>query len=351
MEIDKQEVMNALKMCSPGVDKGASLIEGADTYTFCDGQVLSYNDHVSVSYPLDIGLKGSVKADDFFRLLGKVKGDKVKLSLEDNLLKLEMPRSIAKMAMVSSEIPNRIQKMLESEGEWKDLPENFSDFIKLCFIANNNAPCQGYFIEGNEMLSTNMLVINRAILDVEMETMFLDTESMLKLIKLGEPKKYRTNDVWVSFEMENGATFSLRKLPAATFRAENMRKIIERNITENMVFTHLPEDFAEAVDRASILAEDVSGFLVVHMNIRNKDILLKTEKMHGSFEELLDLPSELGVSGMNENRYASNVFLKEAAKQNLEMGIDPAITESLIFRGPNFQQAVSVMRPTTKPGE
>ena len=52
--IEKAKLLSAMSKALPGVEKGNSIIEGADTFVLSNNAIHSYNDNISVSVPFDL---------------------------------------------------------------------------------------------------------------------------------------------------------------------------------------------------------------------------------------------------------------------------------------------------------
>lgn len=52
MVIQKKELLENLKIVSPGIETGTVVLQGADTFAFHDGFISSYNDTISVTVPI-----------------------------------------------------------------------------------------------------------------------------------------------------------------------------------------------------------------------------------------------------------------------------------------------------------
>ena len=83
MTIQKKQLLDALKLAMPGIETGTATLQGSDAFVFHNGNIFSYNDSISVSVPLsqaglvEENLEGAVKAEEFFKVIGKFQGDQI----------------------------------------------------------------------------------------------------------------------------------------------------------------------------------------------------------------------------------------------------------------------------------
>ena len=62
-----------MALCMPGVEKGSTIIEGADAFLFSGGYIHTYNNYISVSVPFDAGgFECSIRAAAFYKLIQKI---------------------------------------------------------------------------------------------------------------------------------------------------------------------------------------------------------------------------------------------------------------------------------------
>ena len=72
----RKELLKALLSVKPGV-ANKDIIESMTYFYFNGTHVISYNDIVSIQHPLKTDFKTFVKADDFFKVISKVKSEEL----------------------------------------------------------------------------------------------------------------------------------------------------------------------------------------------------------------------------------------------------------------------------------
>ena len=72
-QTEKTKMVDAMRAVLPGVDKGASGIDGANLFLFKNDRLFTYNGVTSVSVPFPLGgMKFGVNATNFFAFVSKL---------------------------------------------------------------------------------------------------------------------------------------------------------------------------------------------------------------------------------------------------------------------------------------
>ena len=67
MKVNKEKLRQALEIVRPGL-ANKEVIEQATSFAFMDGRVVTYNDEISISHPVEgIEIEGAVKADQLYQ--------------------------------------------------------------------------------------------------------------------------------------------------------------------------------------------------------------------------------------------------------------------------------------------
>ena len=76
MKIERLKLLEALKIVEPGL-ASREIFEQTNDFAFIKGQVITYNNEVSISHPVEglDNIQGTVRADKLYQLLGKLETD------------------------------------------------------------------------------------------------------------------------------------------------------------------------------------------------------------------------------------------------------------------------------------
>ena len=77
MKVKKENLRNALEIVKPGLSN-KELIEQSTSFAFIKGRVVTYNDEISISHPVeDLKNSGAIKAEELYALLSKIKEEEI----------------------------------------------------------------------------------------------------------------------------------------------------------------------------------------------------------------------------------------------------------------------------------
>ena len=283
MKIKRKVLLDALKAVQPGL-ASKELLEQSQSFIFTDGFVVTYNDEVAVSYPIDIDLEGAVVAKDFFGLVNKIKADEFELTIKGNELLLK--GSKAKSGL---RLEKKITLPIDAVGvpeEWIDLPDLFCDGINFClFSASKNeahAALTCLHINGDFIESCDNHRITRFDMGegagLAFPTPLLVSASICKDIAASKPIEYGVTKGWLHFRNENEVTFSCRYYNNIDY--PNFDEFLEVSGTP---FT-FPAELHEVMDRAKVMSNGERVTLI----LETKELIVTSENENGWFEESIE---------------------------------------------------------------
>jgi DNA polymerase III sliding clamp (beta) subunit (PCNA family) len=313
MKIDRQELLQQLQKLMSGVDSGFVLLEGSDSFIFTEDAIHSYNEIVSVSVPYLTELKGVVKAKEFYKLIEKLKTEEIEINVEGEHWHIISGNTNARLKLLETDILKYISQLKVSSLEWISLPDNFYEGIKLCKIANSSNNLRGFFIKDAYLVSTDRIRINTFRLNRELPQFWIDDLGITELLKLKEKMFYfAISDAWVHFKGENGSIFSCKRNADKEYPFDKLMEY--KNLVQNeepYLATVFPSNIKEAIDRISIMSDNIRGFEVVTLTLEKEKIKLFSKKDIGDITEIIELPTpfdkDIGLSIM-----ADVSFLMEA---------------------------------------
>jgi hypothetical protein len=362
MNLTKTSLLEAMKKCLPGVEKGSSLIEGADAFLFDGTHIHTYNDNIAVSVPVALdGMTGAVKAMDFFRLVSKLNVPLIQVSVAEGKLTFQAGRTKASLVMINTQVEGYVKELDLAGLEWLAIPTNFHEGIRLCKMSSNPTPLRGICVEGDQMASTDSARINSFRLSSEMGSFWLDDPVISELMKLGSPVQYAIRGAWFHAKLTDGTMFSCKRKDHTQFPSAAVKEQVEA-ITKAKttgIQNRLPKALSEAVDRVSTMASGLNATSsLVRLTLRKDELELYTTKAFGDAEETVpwETPFE---SDPNLRIWVESGFLTEAAKKVMDFhvvnmaepapepaeGEEPAEQEAslpaLVFSSSNYTQLAS----------
>jgi DNA polymerase III sliding clamp (beta) subunit (PCNA family) len=291
MKINKQKLQTALDLVKPGL-ANKEQIEQSTSFAFIDGCVKTFNDEISVSHPIkDLQLEGAVNADEFYKLISKIKKDEIEMDVTENEIHFKSSRTKAGLTL-----QNEILLPIESigkRGKWMELPEDFLRYISLAVGACSNAisrpilTCVNIQQDG-KIIGADLykIMICQMETDMPIDSFLLPAKSVLDVLKLN-PVKIAQGDGWIHFQTKEKTEISCRifedEYPdISPYEAiegislsfpKTMQEILERAwvfakrdvvIEESVIIS-----FAE--NRMKIRAESETGWIEDEVNVKYND--------------------------------------------------------------------------------
>lgn len=327
MIINKQKLQEALEIVKPGLSNKDS-IEQATSFAFTKGNVVTYNDEISISHPVEgVEFEGAVVADKLYALINKIKKDEIDIELKDNEIIITSGRSKAGLT-IASEIKLPLSEV-ETKGKWKPLPKNFNKFLKLAMascgkdLSRPILSCVHITKEGIVEASDGYRV-TQCTLEEQMpiKDFLLPATSANNVSKLN-PTKVSEGKGWIHFQTEGGTVISCRVFEA---KYPNINSILTMDETTRLI---LPKTIQEVLDRANVFARrDTVLEEVVNVVIDNNRFKISAEADGGEgwFEEEVNLK----YGGEKISFYITPYLLKGILNETQECNLG---TKKLKFHG------------------
>lgn len=353
MKLIKKELLDALKKCLPGVDKDNAILQGADTFVFEDGEIFSYNDKISVSVKLSEemkDIKGTIKANEFFKLLSKLPDDKelfIETTNEKWIIKGDSFK--AELSLLKDSIKEYVSILKEVKKEWKDLSIDFFDALKRCKLSINNTTISGIAVKDNKMMSCNGKVLNWFEMENEMCSFWIDNTVVDNLLKFENLNKWCESDKWLFFcnEEEENIYFTCKKQDDSNFPYDSLINTVKDH-DESISKTkgELPENLKKAIDRASVLSKNIDGGEeTINIVLSNDGIECYSERSTGKYREKIEWEKEINIEKPIKMQIDFNMINYGINKTNqfyvIEKKNDEDILIRVIFYGNKFKCMVS----------
>lgn len=267
MKINTAELKTALERVKPGL-ANKDLVEQATSFAFLGDRVVTYNDEISVSHPVNnLNIRGAIKAQTMYAFLSKLKAEEVDFTQEDSQIILKAKRSKAGLYLES-----KITLPIEEVGdipEWNPLPDDFLDGLKLCVpccatdMSRPIITCVNVAAKQMEASDGYQVIVYR--LDSEMPVdPFLLPVSAARALLAYPVKHIAAGANWVHFKTNEGTVFSSRVL-SDTF--PNLAQILAVE-GESISF---PKSIAQSLDKAKVFSRPIEGYGPKSVSIHIED--------------------------------------------------------------------------------
>jgi len=288
MKVDAQKLKIALNAVKPAA-ASKSVIEQMTHYIFTEDAVTTYNDQICTSYPIETGLKCTVKADSLHRFANRLKIDTIKMTQKDGLLICKGHGVEAEIPMlVEDEIYNLVSSVQKGvkDQKWLKIPEDMIEAMGFCMFAASKdatkaaAICVG--IKGKDVMAADGVRFSWCQLkETTRKNFMINAESVAQLVRFGGFSHFSVSDAWAHFKTRDKAVFHIRR-NKGEFPIAKGKKLFEEFIGVQVKLS--PEDresINEAVTTASVLSEETPIDKTVEVLIEKNKIICKGESEHG----------------------------------------------------------------------
>lgn len=286
MIISKEDLLQALRSVRPGLSK-KEIIQQSLHVMFMGDCIATFNDAISVLYPLKTDFKCSVNGDEFYKVLEGVKEDEVEITVDGDHIKVNSKKTKAGFSTLVGEqekvdgLVAKLMKTIQAPKFFIPLPKNFIKGVSLCMFAASKDMTQGVnscvAIRGNEIMSTDSLRLSRYELDSKVkDELLIPARDAYELVKY-DVTKYGISDGWIHFRTEDGVTFNCR-----TMQGEYPYSLIKKYFVPIKDKISLPPELRDVVRNATVLAEgEVDIAKMVDITIKKGTIVCKSSKERG----------------------------------------------------------------------
>ncbi len=286
MKINKKQLQTALERVKPGLAQ-KELIEQSTCFAFMGNRVITYNDEISVSHPVDeLDINGAVKAEILYGFLNKVKKDEIEIDYVENQITITAGNSKAGLVF-AQEVKLPIEEIGEIQT-WEDVPEEFISAIKLCShccskdMTRPVLTCLNVTKDAIEA-SDSFQIIRHKLSEFLGEPFLFPASSANILVKYKITKIAKGKPGWVHFSTDDGTVFSTR-----IFHGDYPN--IQRHLQmEESVVVEFPKKIIEALERAFVFTSPgmVENSRLVKITIKDGQMKISAKDEFGWFEETL----------------------------------------------------------------
>lgn len=294
MKINREELQEILTKLRPGLAKRET-VEQATHFIFTGEEIVTFNDQICIHYPFKSDFEFSVKADEFYKIISTLPDFKLKLSLEENILKLDTQTTRAGLSIVVDPdhmVVELVEKVRETIGEWKSLPENFIQGMYLClFSASKDAqkgPLVCISIANSSIVSCDNYRASIFHLDesANLDSFLIHSRDAAELVKFPDIREYSVSDNWTHFKNKDGVMFSARKF---WDEYKNISSVFEFDYDNSQKIT-LPKELKDIVSSCAVMAGgDIDAERHVKLSFKNGWVTCSSEKDIGWIQKTIEV--------------------------------------------------------------
>ena len=324
MEINKELLQKALDNAKSGV-ASKEIIAQTTAFCFLNKQIVTYNDEVSVSYPIPLELTAAVNANELYAFVSKCKTETIDITETETELIFKSGRSKAGL-LKQSEIVLPLQE-LQGKKQWKILPVKFLYGLSFCMTSAGHDMTKpvltGVHVKDTILQSSDGYRIAYYGMDEPVDADIVIPATSCPAILKFQPRKIAITEGWAHFQNEDKAVLSCRILAE---KFPDTSKFLEMEGVE----IKLPK-MDEILEKAGIFSKRT--FAVdecVTITLKDKKLLIRSESETGWFEE----SAKIEYKGEPLSIMVSPYLIKDILKEEV---ITLYNDNRLLFTGDNWQ--------------
>jgi DNA polymerase III sliding clamp (beta) subunit (PCNA family) len=287
MLVNKSKLQEALGIVRPGLAKKEE-VEQSTSFAFINGRVITYDDDISISHPVEgLELEGAIETDKLYQLLTKIKPKKdqkedeleIDIVIKGNEVLITSGRIKAGLSL-QTEIKLPLTEEIETKGKWKKLPDDFLKFITMCIPSCGTVKtkpiltCVHVNKEGFVEASDGHRITHCEFPEQFPVNTFLLPSKSARLMLTLQPISISEGKGWIHFKTSYGTILSCRlfddKFPdTAPYLAGKGKQII------------FPRSINEVLERANIFTSEG----LVSISLQDKKLKISSKFETGRFEE------------------------------------------------------------------
>lgn len=289
MKIVKDDLKTALEIVKPGL-ANRDLIEQSTSFAFVNGKVVTYNDEISISHPVEfLNLTGAISAENLYKFLGKVSQKEIDLEINDAEVVLSAGRAKANFTL-QSEIKLPLEEQLGEKGKWAKLPEGFIDACRFVMTSSGTNMSQPLltcvhinkdgFVEASDGYRITRYTLST---ELSIPTLLIPAASVVEMVKLA-PTRIALGQGWAHFRCQGGTIISCRLF------AEDKYPTMDQHLQVSGTRVILPEGLDETLARAMVFSKRERMLEEeIHITVDEEGLTMEATSDTGRFIETLEM--------------------------------------------------------------
>lgn len=280
MKVEREKLLHALKLTEPGLSD-RDVVEQSGCYVFQEGRIITFNDEIACSFETDLKIHGAVKAEQFLRILEKLKESYLDISEVENEILIKGKGNRRMGISKESKIQMPVDK-LELPKKWKDLPTEFSEAIEFVQECAGKDEAEWALtcvhVHPKYVEAFDNFQFARYHIKLDLKSEFLVRQASIKAIVTTAMTKISEGKNWVHFKNDDGLTLSCRRWKDDFLDCSAIAKATGEKVT-------LPKELIEGSDRAEVFSENNTRQNNIKVDLSKDQVILRGEGPYGWYSE------------------------------------------------------------------
>lgn len=335
-KLNRKTLLATLTAVQPGLAK-KDLIEGASSFYFRDGRVMTYNDTIAVSAPTDVDGTFTIDGTALYKSLKKWPDEEIELVSDGKHVAVKgAQKRKSKFTIAVKNSP--LYDIIGKPASWVKVP---ADFVKaLALVAgvaatsgNANKPALSYVhVNGAWCEAMDGFRASRALMvtDWSVKPILVPVAAATKLADYNV-ESFGATKGWLHFQCRDDVMFSCRTAHS-TITFPDTRMFFDNKDTFKKL--HLPADILEILDRTAVFSTDY-----VSLSVANGVLAITGKGPAGEMTEERDSDPTITASCSVNTK-----FLRHAVEQG---GTSMDVTKHVArFDVDSYQHVVALLVDT-----
>lgn len=276
MLINKNNFLKALDIVKIGLAK-RELISQSTSFGFIGDRIVTYNDEISVSHPIQgMNITGAIASEELYKILNKLKEEEIDFEETETEVIITSKKAVIKITRES-----KMKLPIEEIGnvkKWKKLPEGFVQALKTVSLncskdtSKPKLTCV-HCSNGGHIEASDDHRIMRHFIPVPISSFLLPANSV-KHVAYINPTQIAEGNGWVHFKTETNTILSCRIFNEDKF--PDVERFL--NVTGKDII--LPEAIREIIERAMVFNQNM-----IEINLENKKLVVNSQSVNGKITE------------------------------------------------------------------
>jgi DNA polymerase III sliding clamp (beta) subunit (PCNA family) len=314
--MNTKNLIKALEIVKPGL-ASKEIVEQTTSFAFISGRVVTYNDEISISHPIDsLDLEGAIRAEELYKLLPKLNDD-VEITVASSELLVKSKRTKAGFRL-QKEVKLPLSE-LGTIDNWEPIPDGFIEALRfVMFSASKDMSkpvltCVNVRQDGYMESSDDMRITRHKFAGWDLPTCLIPVTTVRSLVTY-KIKEVTMGDSegWIHFRTDAGTIFSCRLLQEVYPDISGFMKVKGTEI-------RLPKSLTDILDRTIVFCsvKHDLDYEVTTSLVGNK-MTIRSEGEAGWFEETVNSR----YKGDPMSFIANPIFLMSMAEKNPKVTLD-----------------------------
>ena len=259
----KNDLLVAMKSVMMGIDKSSAI--GSDFLLFDEDWIRSYKEDISCSFPIKVGVRTAVRADEMYKILSRMDAEELDIKMaDDGKLQIKGGKTTLKMNSLQKEqITSSLERawaVQTDDLEWFYLPKDFQLALDLCSFGAGTGTALGpmagiHFMENKAISTDNYRVSVYTMAESVAKAFTIPTKTAEGLLKLEE--KFEVISItksWAHLSNDGGAIYSSRILAGDYPYKKVMGMFETMKFDMNAAPLEFPKGLEDPLERAKIIA-------------------------------------------------------------------------------------------------